>query len=319
MPLGVGGGAEVGGGIGGAIGAGIGLAFAGRGGRRELRRALQVWEQLKTSDFDFSNIPAPDLRMFAEAFPELAQAVLPPEAVLPEESQVGRGAQLRGLGRFERIAEEGLPLAERLAVEDAQRRIGREARSVDETILADLAARGRLGAGTEIAARAGTSQRASQLAATQGRDLAEMIAMNRLGGAQAAFQAGGEVRRGDVALSQSRADAMNRLNELRSRLATESAFENRAARERAQAFNVGTRQRIGEQSALTRRAARETDVNRQNALRQAVFGQQATRAQGMADVLAQLSDYQEQRRRQRVAGGQQIGQGVGSTVGGLFG
>src|SRR3972149_208358 len=223
-------GGGLGAGLGGSIGGLIGMLFAGEGGEKRLKEALRIWNKLETSNFDMRSLSPPEIRIFAEAFPEVADRVMVGGPALPEESLVGRGAQLRGLERFETLAREGLPTAQRLAVEESQRQVAGSARSLDEQILQDLAQRGRLGAGDEISARLAGSSAAQNLAATQGRDLAEIRIANMLGGTEAAAGLGGPVRGGGIGLFCRRAPALKRANELASTLGSQAARENALAR-----------------------------------------------------------------------------------------
>jgi len=313
------GGAGIGGGIGGAIGGAIGLLFAGEGGEDKLKEALRIWDKLELSNFDMRSLSPPEIRVFAEAFPEQYDAVIRGEPVLPEDSAEGRDAQLRGLARFEQVAREGLPTSERLAVEDTQRQLAAGSRSLEDEILTDLAARGRLGAGDELAARMAGASASQNAAAAMGRDLAQMKVANRLGAAETAAGMGSRLRAQDIDLSSRRADAMNRFNELASQLGTQAARDNALARERAQAFNVGTKQRTGEEAAQARYGTELENLTRQNALKGASFGQSLAKTQGQTGALTDLADLEEKRRLQRIMMGQSIGQGVGQTAGGLFG
>lgn len=308
-----------GGGIGGAIGGLVGTAIAGKGGEGSLRQAFEIFNKLETSNFDMRSLSPPEIRVFAEAFPQVYDAVIKGQPTLPEVSQEGRGAQLWGLSRFETIAREGLPTAQRMAVDEAQRQVAGGSRAIEDQILQDMAQRGRLGGGDEIAARLAGASASQNLAAEQGRNVAEMSLQNMLAGTQGAFGAGGQIRASDEAMSRSRADAMNRFNELASTLGTNAAAANAAARERVMMFNVGTRQRTGEESALARYGTEESNINRQNALRGQKFGQEVTKATGESNALTDIADLQEKRRLQTIMAAQSIGQGAGGAAGGAFG
>lgn len=313
------GGSDIGSGLGGAIGGAIGYALAGQGGTKQYKKALQIWEKLKTSDFDMRELSPPEIQVFAQAFPEVYDAVIKGQPELPQDSAEGRGAQLQGLRTFEDVAREGLPTAERMAADEAMRQSQATSRSIEDSVLQDLAQRGRLGAGDEIAARMAGAGVAQNQAAQSGADMARMRVANRLSGAEQAAALGGQIRGQDVAVSQARADAMNRFNELASQLGTQAAQQNAAARERAQAYNVGTAQHVGEENVQSRHQTELENLTRRNALKNQLFGQQVTKAGGTTQALYGLGNLEEAKRLERIKLGQSVGQGVGGAVGGFAG
>lgn len=324
MPLGALGGAGIGEGVGGAIGGIAVLAGAGgEGGERYYKKAIAAMEKLKTSNFDYRALSAPELRLVAEYFPEEYEAVVPESVRLAEESAVGRGAQLDALGYFSGVRDKGLPIETRLATEEAQRGIANERRLGQEAILENLQARGRLGGGTEIAARLGTDQQAMELARGMGSDLARSEIEARMGAAGAAGGIGSQIRGGDVGLSQWNADATNRFNQWVAEQQTQAAAESAGARERAGFANVENRQRIGEENVMNQYNTALQNLTRQNALKGGAFQQELQKAQGLQGAYWQAAyqkDRQKRAREEAIVGvGKGLGGAAGGAAGGIFG
>jgi len=306
--------AEGGGGfanLGGGIGAGIGLLMAGGGGTKYLREAVNIWRKLEESNFDMSALSAPEREILAQAFPEQYQAVIVGQPEMLQVAPGGREAELRGLSRFERIAEEGLPLADRLATEDVQGALGREYRSAQEDVLRDLASRGRLSIGDEISARLGANQGAQDLAARMARDTSAMRIANRVTGAEAASGLGSRIRGADIDVAAKNAAAMNRFNELASQLKTGAAQYGAGARERAQGYNIGTRQRVGEANAIARYETALENLNRKNELLNTGFNQRLAKTRGLTDALSQRAGLEERKRAEKIAIASSLGRGIG--------
>jgi hypothetical protein len=311
MPIG-----EILGGVGGLVGGIIGMH--GRDGDRKMSEAVQILKAIKDPAFDMGSIAPQDLQLAAELFPEEYEVALQSrEAALPEDSAEGRGAQMGSLRYFERVREEGLPLAERLAAQDAQDAVAREYGRFQGSIRDDLAARGRSGGGTELAARLAGGQGAMNLSRDAGRDLAMAAIQNRLQAATAAGGLGGTVRAQDQANSQARADATNRFNEFVSSLWTDRNRYGADAANAANQYNVETRQRLADTNAQNRQAMDVYNQQNQNDLRQLTFEDQLARGRAVAGALTNQAIQRDERKRRRAEMYQQVGQGAGQTVGGV--
>lgn len=312
-------GSGIGAGIGGALGGAIGMAFAGPSGKKYYKQALAAVEKLQLSDFDMRSLSAPELRAISEAFPDLYQEVIQGPAAQIREPTEGRAAQIRGLSRFETMAREGLPTAERIAAESAQRQMAAQAAQANEAILRDLAERGQLSGGDEISARMAAGQQAHNLAAQQGANLAMLGAENRIRGMQGAQGAAGQLRGQDISVAGQNADMMNRFNELASQLGSERARYNAAARERSQMYNIGNRQRIGDFNAIARSQMNERNQDTQNRLRALATQERFGKTQMLQDALNNIGGFYDNQRAARIALGRGVGEGVGGIAGGALG
>lgn len=319
MGLGAGGLGDVGGGVGGAIGGIIGMATAGSSGKKYLEEALRIMQKLKASDFDFRALSAPELQVLAKYSPSTYNAVVPDEVKQAMDSQAGHGAQLRGISYMEGIRDKGLPVETRLATEEAQRGIADQGQRNQDAILQGMESRGRLGGGSELAARIGGNQQAMDLAGQQSSDLVRQDLQRRMEAAGSAAGIGGAERAGTMGLSQFNADAANRFNQWVSDSRNQAAAENARATGAANAGNVENINRVGDANAVATYNTDLQNLNRQNALKGANFGQNLQIAKGQADILGQLADETDAERAARIRNAQNIGQGVGSAAGGAYG
>lgn len=308
--------------LGGGIGGLIGAAGAGEGGRGTLNWIASLWKKLQTPNFDVRALSPPELKIFAEMAPETYNAVVPDEVKLATEGPEGRTAQLKSLNYLQGVQENGLPVSERIAADNAQRAMAQEAGREQANVLSGMAARGRAGGGTELAAALGGGQRQAELARGLGSDLTQQIINARL---QAAGQVGtlaSGMRAADIGASQYNAGSTNRFNEIVASGRMRAAADAAAARERAQGFNVGQRQNVGEANVLN---AYKNNVRNQeypNTMAQQGFENQVKKLGGQTSALQNLAALQEGRRAERISAGQQIGAGVGGigdvALGGLI-
>ena len=303
------------GGLGGAIGGLIGYALAGQGGKGEFEEIVRLWRAIQDPAFDFRSLTPPQLRVVAELSPEIYEARVPHEVKLAVDSPETRAAQMRSLGYLEQVREEGLPLQDRLRAQELQREVARENRNAQMQVFRNLAERGRLGGGEELAGRMIANQQGAELSRGFGIDLAQMAIKNRLRGAMAAGSLGGQIRGEDIALSSRNADAINRFNEFVATLGTQAARDAALARQQAQGYNVGQRQRVADTNPLLRYETEQANLDRQNRLRQALFSSQLARAGGLEGALGGLGGFKERRRAERIALGQAVGEGVGGAAG----
>lgn len=313
-------GSSVGGGIGSLIGGPLVLAgLGGPSGQADRQKAVDAWEKLKLVNFDMREIPPEQIKVFAEIFPELYQAVLPLQPTQVQDSTEMRNVQLQSLAKLQQMAQEGLPTAERIAAQEAQRSVGAQAQRNQESVLQDLAQRGRLSAGDEIAARIAGNQGATNLAAQQGNDLAQMGTQNRLAGIQGAANLGGSIRSADINLRSQNADIINRFNEIVSALGTQQAQENAAAKGQANLYNAQTAQHVGETNALAQTQAAQRNQEYQNTLRQQGYQNELDKLKGYTqqlDLLAAGQDLEKQNKDKAIMA---TAQGGGSLLGGGLG
>ncbi len=311
MPLG-----DIGAGLGGAIGSIAILAGAGgKGGDKYYKKALEVWEKLQDPEFDFRELAAPELRIFAQYFPETYDAVVPEEVKTIVESPELRLSELRGLKRYERMAEEGLPVSRRISETEAARTLAGEAARGRETALADVARRGRLGTTDELVAGQLAASSAAETARGLGEDLSRRNEEAQLTGLQGAMEGASRIRGEDFRAAERNADIMNRLSEYIANSRTEAARYGASARERAGFGNVEQRQRIGEENVRSRYGTALENLERKNRLKGLLADYRMRKAQGLSGAYGAYGLKKDQDKAAREATIMSLGQGLGQTAG----
>lgn len=309
----------------GDLGAGIGQAggaiavmagAAGQGGEKFLKQALEAARKLEAANYDMTALSPPELRLVREYFPEQYDAAVPPELRQAQDSLQGRQAQLGSLGYFEGVRDNGLPVETRVALDESQRAIGREAQGAQQAILDNLQARGRLGGGSELRARLLGNQQAMDLAGGLGQQVALEQLRRRFDAADRAAGLGSQLRGQDIALSQGNANIANNFNLAVAQMGNQAAQYNAGARERAQFQNVGESQRVGDTNELNRYGTMLENLNRQNSLRGATFDNNLARTQLEMGALGNLANARYAEQAARAANIQSLGQGSGRAVGG---
>jgi hypothetical protein len=306
--------------LGAGIGGLIGLAFAGKGGMEQFKKAYQVANGLPEDiPFDMRDITPQGLRNVAEYFPEVYKAALPPDATLAQDSMPGRDAQLYVMDQLRRRVEQGEPLGERLAAQDVQNRMGQELGRAQEGLVDTLSQRGRLGPGSYLQARAGFGQEAANLARDMGSDLRREQISNRLGALSQLAGVAGQERGQTIGLEEGRANTINRLNEFVANMLTQQNRYGADVRNEAGMYNTGERQRIADYNVQNRQRLmeRNQDVQNQNRLYNSRY--QLDRAGQIIDTLNMLGSAQDAEAAARMNLAKGIGGGIGGAAGGLLG
>lgn len=310
-------------GVGAAIGniAGGAAILAGAGETNWSKRyqmAVDAAKALQSPDFDMRDITPQQLALVAEFFPEEYSAIIQSRPELVQGSPEMRAAQSQALAHLAGYTQEGLPLSERLAMEDIRRQTGLQERGMRQAALESMASQGRLGGGQEALLRAVGNQGAMETMGGLGRGMAQEALQARLQATLAGGQMAGQVRGQDVLEQMANADAINRFNEWVSQLQTAVAGENARARERAQGYNVGERQRIGDWNKQNVQAMQMYNREQRNKLLQQGFENQATRAdliRAAAQPYGSALMNEQAANQQNIAG---MGRAAGSLIGGLL-
>lgn len=290
---------------------------AGKDGKKYARDALRAWQKLKESDFDMRSLSQPELRIVGELFPEVYDAQIAGPAALPEESYGAREAQLTALRQMQDVAAGGLPMADELAVRQIGRGMSQELQRGQLNALRALQERGLRGG--EMAQAGYLGQQGADMAAQYGNQVAREALLRRLGAIQSAGSFAGGLRGQDIALSEARAGALNRWNEMVSGLRTQAAASAAGARTAARERNLGEAQRIADTNEAARYQAQLEDIERQNMLRSQLFQQQLARTAGISGQYGMLGQYQKARQAARAAAIRGIGSSVDQTAGGIIG
>lgn len=285
--------------------------------QRTRAQMVEEWRRLNLPEQNAEFIPAPILREVAARTPELfTPENRDDQFEVYREDPEGRRSQLQNLAYLEKVRDEGMSDLDRLQAMDAQRGIARAHSRAQQSILRDLAARGRLGGGNEVLARQMAAQQAAELSRGLGSDLARSALERRMQGALAAGNQAQALRSQDFQVGQTRADTMNRWNQFMMEMLTGSAQQNALARERAQAANVAARQGRSDQNTLMDYENRVGHRDLRNQLAQQQFGNQVTKTQGITGGLAGIAAGQDAEAAARRDSLQSLGSSLGGLVGG---
>lgn len=288
----------------------------GDGGMDQYRAAVQVFKKLQEPDFDMSSLTPAELQLVGQYFPEESAAIIEQkQAQQVADTPEMRQAQLEALAGWGQVAQEGLPLVDRLRAEELYRGMGNEAQANDQAILEDLAARGRLSGGMALQGRLQGSQAAMENARASGSDLAMQAQQARLQGLAQYGNMAGAIRSQDIGLRTTNADAVNRFNEWVSQLKTQVGMQNAQARQAARDRNVSERQRIADYNATNAQDVQQFNLENQNRLRQLTFEDQLAKAQGLSGAYMGYGRAKDA----ETAGRQSQILGLGRAGGGLMG
>lgn len=304
------------GGLGGAIGGGIGLATAPRTGKKELKQALDVLKKVKDPEYDMRDIPAAQLTLFAEYFPDVYQAVVPEDVRLPEDDAIAKQSQLQMLSGLREISETGMPEVDRQRVLEFQRGAGQVISRADEALRRRLQQQGRLGAGAQMMAQESARREGSNVLRDLGQAAQRDALLRRLDALRGGGALAGEIRGQTQQMETAQARQLDDFNRWKSRMKTQEAINAAEQQNIAQLRNITEQQRIQDENARAQREAALENVNRQNELRNLLSQFQLQKAGKVADVYGTLADYQNRKREQYIKGLTNIGTGAGQATGG---
>lgn len=300
----------------------IGGIMGGSAASSEAKRARRAYEAA-LAQIAGVRVPTVEEQQLVLERPELVgeyQAMLEqtPEELATQMAGVSTDprlaqAQMQALQSLTERGEQGLSAMDRAAFDQLQRSVAQQEQSRQQGILQNMAQRGVGGSGMELAARLQSSQNAADRAQQEAMQLAAQSQQARLQALAQAGALGGNVRqqefgeKSDVARAK---DVMSQFN-LQNQLANRQ--RNIEEQRRAQAANLGERQRIAEaQSGISR----EQEMANKGLIQQH-FSNEMQRAQAMAGQQSNLGALAGQR---AAATGQMyanIGSGVGSAFAGL--
>jgi hypothetical protein len=300
----------------GSLGSGIyNLVSDEDDGSSLARQAADIWARLESADFDMSVLTPTELKVLATANPTLYNAVVPKEMSRILDSPAMREAQSTALGQIQDVAKEGTPLVDRLAQRKMQMAAGATADRLNENVLQNLAARGRTGGGTEVAARLAASSVGANQAADLGNEMAEAAALRRIAAAGQAGDMASNIRGQDVGVQSANAQFSERYNELVSQLLSQQNASNAQALTEAQAANAANTQRIGDANATAKYATEKDNLERKNALLQELWNQRYAKTSGQSGAMAGAANALARRSAQKAAAIQAVGEGAGKTIG----
>lgn len=304
----------IGAGLGDLVGGIINLADPGTGPKKYYKDELGVWREIPLPEYDPRDINWQQLLTTGELTPEIYEPVITGDVSTIQEDPVTRDAQLRALLGMEQVSREGLPLQDRLLADEAQRAVAGEFSRANEGIIRNLAARGRAGGGTELAARLAASGAGAEMARGLGSDLAQQSVANRLMALREAERMGGSIRGQDVNTAALNSQMANRFNEWLSNLRTTAAMNAARARDEAQRYNLGQRQRLHEANVLGRFQTQRENQARRDDLADRLFRARVQKATGMTGAYRGLAEAQAARQAAKQQNVRSVAGGTGSII-----
>lgn len=306
--------------IGGA--AALGSAYMGSEAARKGREAAKGMAAKGAAAFQGIDIPTIDEQrinllpseLVGEYNPllEMAKDELGPSAMedISVDQQLAE-AQKKSLEGISEIAEGGLTDADIAAAREMNRMVDRSNTARQKAILNEMAQRGVLGSGMELAARLAQQQDTAEQAAAAGDRLTQQAQSRALAALGQQGTLAGQIRgqefgeQSDVARARDAIDQFNTVNRMNVQQ------RNIAAQNAAQQANLAARQAQADQAAALRN--QQEMYNRQ--LQQQQFQNQMQRASGLA------GQYQAQAQNAMAAGNQQAQQigAIGGAIGNIAG
>lgn len=310
---------EILGGLGEMIGSLAVLAGgAGKSGKQSFKEAVKVWQNLQDPQFDMKSLTAPQLQLIAEYFPETYEAVIPPEVKKINDSPELKAAQMKGIEQMGRIAEQGLPTAEKVMAEQTQKQIQSAATGARSQAIRNLQETGRMSSGMELAAGLSAAGAAGETARAAGSDLVRQAIQNQMAAIEAQNQMATQARGQELQKGTAEAEMINRYNQWTTEAQTEAARNAAEQRNVANLRNISESQRIAEQNQLLNYQTQESNLERQNALRQALANFQLSKTQGLAGAYQGLGNAQYAEQAAKAEQIRGIGRGAGTAVGGVL-
>lgn len=244
----VGGAANLTGGILGAEEARKGRAAA----ERAALEALAYYDAIKipTIQEQLLNLLTP--QVVGEYTPEMLQALaLEPSAmeqvrVSPELKQ----QQLDALAQMEQISKGGMTEADAAAMRQIQRQTGQQARARQLAVLNDMAQRGALGSGMELAAQLQAGQQADQAASEASDRLAQELLARKMAAIQNVGSMSGQARQQEFGEQSDVARARDAIAQF-----------NLQNRQNVMGQNIAERNTAAQRNLAARQAAEESRVN----------------------------------------------------------
>jgi hypothetical protein len=310
---------DIAGGLGGAIGGLVAMGTMGPNSTSTAKQALAVVEALKQQNYDFTKLSGQDLAVLQKFYPQMYNAVVPDDVKLALDSQQGRSGEVQALSGMQDIAQQGMGTADRLSAKIAGDEMGGQLQRNQNNITSDLAQRGRLGGGEEIAARMAGNAASSDYAAKYADKLAQASMARRMEALTGSSAMANRLRSGDINLSGRNADAINNFNMQRSQIQNAANLQNTQAANQAGMYNVQTGQNVANANVGRRNAENWQNKEREDSLKKNIdqFNMQKTgMLQGAWNNLGGAYDADNALKAQIGTG---IGQGVGQAAGGAFG
>lgn len=268
-----------------------------------------ILDEVKLRPLDFSRIEGPQFQQIQKYIPEIAPLIAeqrPELAQQTERGKEGEAAFMEALQEMRRVGRAGGedPIA-RAATRRAQDAANRAAQGRQQAILQDMARRGTLGSGAEVAAQLQGASDAMGRAGSMARDAQADAYLRQLQAMRDAGRMGQQLSDTEFARASQQANIINQFNQRATAAAQRHADQRAAEMNKAQLFDVQERQRLADR---TTQAGYDAAVRSQEYLndlgfREADFGQteadRRNRAMGQQFRMDQAIQEDLRRRKQQ--------------------
>lgn len=298
--------------VSGAIGA---IAGAGQNGQADSDRAaaLQQYLDVNVPDVQQQQVILQQLKSQGQLTPQMESALQQGPSALQGVSVDPRlrQAQMSALSSLQGLGSTGLNATDREALFGVQNAQAQQNQAQQASILQNMAQRGALGSGEELAARLSASQAGQANAQQQGLGVAAQAQARALQAIQQSGQLGGQMENqqfGEDAQKAAATDAINRFNTQNSQ---QVQGTNVNASNQAQAANLANAQRIADTN--TGLANQQSLYNSQ--LYQQQYQNQLQKAAGAAGQYNNSANAANQNAARTGQTAANIGSGVGNAFG----
>jgi len=317
MAIGALGGALIGAGAGGAL-SGIANLFSNDdAGVEAIKRGIALIQAVRSPNFDFSELTPAELQFVAQVDPVLYDAKVPEDVRLVAESAF-RGNQAGAIAGMEDVSRSGLTMADKLASSQLMDQAAKGDLELQNSIMQNLAMRGRLGGGNEISARLLGGQGVSALRGDIARSLMQQALDRRLGALRDVGSMSAQARGQDLSRGAQNATMLNNFNQYVANTLNEASRFNALSQMEAANRNASERQRISDANALMRYSTEEANLNRRNTLQQTLRDFELRRAMAAAGGYGNIANLQQAQNAAQAQNISAIGQGLGMGLGGLI-
>lgn len=250
-----------------------------------LKSPQLVLEEIKTRPLDFSRIDAPQFRQVQKYVPEIAPLIAEQRPDLAQQTargKEGESAFMEALQEMRRVGRAGGedPIA-RAATQRALDAANRASQGRQQAILQDMARRGTLGSGAELAASLQGASDAMGRAGEAARDAQADAYLRQLQAMRDAGRMGMQLSEQEMGRAERDTNIINAFNQRATAAAQRQADQRAQQMNQAQMMDIGERQRI---SDANERARYQAAVGDRDYLNRLAF-QEADFARGEQDRL----------------------------------
>jgi hypothetical protein len=296
----------------GALGGGAATFLLPNDAMKYYKKPIQLYEGTETPEYDMDALAPYLQQMVAQYDPSTYQGEPLPGVSNLSDSPELRTSQLKALKRLEQVAGEGLPEQDRLIANEIQQAMLGGHRRTTNAALEDLAARGRLGGGTELRARLAAGQQAAEMGRGMGSDLQRQGISNRLNAIQQSGNLSGDIRAQDVDTTRQAAEIINRYNLAGAQMAQQSGLANAQMMNQGKLYNAQTQNQNQAANAQMQNQFQMRNQDTKNALLGRGYQDTMQKNAALSGAYGNYGSALDAERAGRINAIAGIGKGVGS-------